>query len=810
MQTLARRTLDAVSATPYWLALLALGALVRIVAGAFVSNTLDMRFYGSVLLDGSFHRPLYQDGLFSYPPLWGYVLLAMGRLSSLAHVIPFQRVVALVPYAIPGLTSYDLTKPFFSLLIKAPILAGDAAVAWFVWALARQLGASVAASRAAVLAWWLNPLVLFGSTINASWDCIVPLAMLSAVLLAWRRAWTGSGVMIALGILTKLTPLYALLTVGVMAISRGTLADWIRRLLLCGLGIAAALVVAFIPLAAWGEFAALRQAVFARVGSFSVGGANLWALASLRPFGALGAWAQTHRVLVLDASTLVLLGGIATAVVFTLRRRNADLRTYLCMLFAIASIVLIASPFSQPTYVLWMLPIALVLATVGDRFWRWYALLQTLFASLFLYSVRSVQDLLMPLCVFAHACDPVAFAKASLDYRAIATPLADNLQITIDALSGFGIGVVMIVGFVFAIRAIVSREPASQAPEPTERPGLRIEFPAAIALGASLIVALGALAPFPQAPSVELHSGPANLLLEARGFDGHLYYVRFGPPRVPIHTVYAYFDARYPYGRGVSATFRGGFAMHLRADLALRNDAMQVVHVDADTLARVLRGPAEGRALTVLDGMLPIGLHDPKHDALKAWIARGGVVFWAGEPFDLLYAKPASGGATAENTVTDYTAWRSWYAVGSLFPQEVQRFSPPIGRGTLPSMYYGETNSTFARTTFAVNVGPMLHLGGAPLGFIDDKANSSVNVIPYGHGRVVFFGDGFDDEILAAQNVAQILASNAWYRPRASQIITLVVHGHTALNFPPLRHGQRVYVFGEYPDDAPFSRVVND
>ncbi|HET9031033.1 MAG TPA: hypothetical protein VFN49_12740, partial [Candidatus Aquilonibacter sp.] len=127
------------------------GVILRIVVAAFVSNTLDMRFYGQILIDGSFHRPLYQDALFSYPPLWGYVLLSLGRIASFVGVMPFHRELSIVPYAIPGLTTYDLTKPLFSLLIKMPILVGDALTAWLIWAFLRELGATVTASRAAVL-----------------------------------------------------------------------------------------------------------------------------------------------------------------------------------------------------------------------------------------------------------------------------------------------------------------------------------------------------------------------------------------------------------------------------------------------------------------------------------------------------------------------------------------------------------------------------------------------------------------------------------------------------------------------------------
>jgi hypothetical protein len=786
--------------TPWWYAALALGFLARVLPAPFVSNTLDLRLYGLVALDGAFHRGLYQDGLFSYPPLWGYAFQAIGRAWMLFSIVPFAHAYAVLPYTIAGLTTSDLTTPLATLALKLPSLACDIAMLALLLTIARESGAPAARSRWIALVWWLNPIVLFGSAINASWDVAVALSVLAALYWARREYWWASGAALALGVLAKLTPLYAIVAIVPMVFDVHGDAR-LRRLVGFAGGFALTIALGLVPIAARHEWSAMLYAVFTRAGTFRVGGANLWSFVALHPFRGVAAWIELHRGLTVALIYALSLAGAISIATLLLRLPRRQFVDYLLASTALLLVTMLASPFDQPTYTIWILPPMLLLCAFGLRGWGTLAILFSLFAGIYAYTIRSAQDMLMPLCVFAHRCDPATFGHAAVAYRMHAAPLADNLQVAIDAVAGEAIGICAAIALVVALRQLAQAKNAGEdrLPSLAPKPGAWNPMRWTIAGTATLVAC--AMLPLPASPSLRALRGDGTLVIASAGYAGTVHVVML-PVAPRIGELDVYFDPRYVQGRGITATFSNGFAPHLRDELNKREQSIAVRDVDARALAVILRGDPAEHALLVLGGILPDTARGRADDRLQRWIARGGVVVWAGEAFDLLYAR-----AFGRPSI-DYTPWRLWYAGNSLFPARVDTLTPPLASGTVPAPTWPVARLSFARTTFAVNEGPLHARGGTAIGFIDDRVNSSVSVIPYGRGRIVFFGDGFDDEIVAAEAVAQIFATQAWFSPASATVADGWIGPHAPpLTLHPPARTTHAFIFGEYPDDAPFANV---
>jgi hypothetical protein len=157
----------------------------------------------------------------------------------------------------------------------------------------------------------------------------------------------------------------------------------------------------------------------------------------------------------------------------------------------------------------------------------------------------------------------------------------------------------------------------------------------------------------------------------------------------------------------------------------------------------------------------------------------------------------------------DYGPWPNLYGKGKVFPARVDPYRPPRRRGDRPSPAWPVWQGGFRMTTFALNAGPLAAAGGSPLGYLDERADSSVSTLPLGRGRVVFFADSFDDADAAADDIARLMLTGAWdgewrkIRVRSA----LVTSRGAPLALAPVPRGSDVIVFGERHDDvAPILR----
>ncbi|HRU11854.1 MAG TPA: CNNM domain-containing protein, partial [Methanomassiliicoccales archaeon] len=301
--------------SPLVLRALIIGLAVRLLLAPWTSYPYDAYpFYGAVVSSLAGTGP-YGNVLFTYPPLFSAILFPF--FWSVSQFMDPASFGAFVPAMIgvsraTGMIVPFVTSPAFNLLFKLPIIVGDMLVALTLHrAVDRWKGRE--AADTAFLVWFLNPLVIFVSSVHGQFDALAAYCGLVGTLGFMDRRYLLSGLSLGLGVLLKLFPAYIILGLGVAlliqlhaALRKGMGASALRPAL-AFLGGGALSLLTIAPLL-------LRSRSFLdyimRRGTYSsVGGMNVWFAAPLLS-GGDGTGGAGSGV---PFNTILLLLGIALA-----------------------------------------------------------------------------------------------------------------------------------------------------------------------------------------------------------------------------------------------------------------------------------------------------------------------------------------------------------------------------------------------------------------------------------------------------------------------------------------------------------------
>lgn len=180
--------------------LVALSIALQLVLGALFGHAYDARVsmttgylvatgrgpYSPLDLAAVFHHAGFsQLTTIGYPPPWP---LVTGVLYRVTYAI------------VPDLHVYDLA-------LKLPVIAATVGLAYLVSAALRQAGAQAGACRRAWAFLLFNPFILFAGAAWGQIDVIVALLAVAALVLVWRGRWASSAALLSLAVCTKPTPL---------------------------------------------------------------------------------------------------------------------------------------------------------------------------------------------------------------------------------------------------------------------------------------------------------------------------------------------------------------------------------------------------------------------------------------------------------------------------------------------------------------------------------------------------------------------------------------------------------------------------
>ena len=354
--------------------LLVVGLAVRLAIAPFFAHPFDVyAWYTNA-----------QDFLNGVTPVWNYLVpygyafflfvfpagLAFNALSGLvgSHVIPIS---SLNPVLNPG-APWNIAVvpgPLFDLLVKLPLIASDAAVAFIIYRLVLK---SLGDERLALMAssgWFLNPLVIWVSSGWGMFDTLPALFTLLALYIVAGGKFAYSGLSQAGAVAMKYYAVVLVIPMLVIAWREGG-----RRGALVATGATAgASVVLFTPV--------LGRVVSGYAGLVSsppqhglvYSGLSFWSAITLfTPFPALTI-----------ASAILIAGALGIAYVWMARTGKKGMLSYATFFGISVLFLLIFFRFVGENYFVWVLPFAsiLTLQSRRGRYLFWSVSVLALFAN---------------------------------------------------------------------------------------------------------------------------------------------------------------------------------------------------------------------------------------------------------------------------------------------------------------------------------------------------------------------------------------------------------------------------------------------
>lgn len=432
--------------SPKVLKFLIIGMMVRLLLAPFTSYPYDAYpFYGAVVGTLAGTGP-YGNVLFTYPPLFS--ILSYPLFWGVAQFTDPSSFGVFVPSMIEvsratGMMVPFITSPIFNIVLKLPIIIGDVLVGLTLYQAVLARKDAVSAERA-FLIWFLNPLVIFVSSVHGQFDVLAAYFALIGVICFMDDRYLLSGTFLGLGVLLKLFPAYLVISFGVIllvslynALKAGRRLEAFRPIISFVAGGAISLLAILPFLLSSNSFLdyVLRRGTYS-----SVGGMNAWFLA---PFlGALagdgggsdGGFPFGLLLLVLGFSLTVL----ATLLVIW-KAPVKDRAPYSAILVILT--VLVTQSVTNPQHLIWLFPLLVLFSSAGGRMTRkMYAL--SVLGLLYLLSLQSGLVFIYPLAQYA-GWPSVQLLNDGIGSFFIGTGLARGLVLS--ALGGLGFAVLLTV-----------------------------------------------------------------------------------------------------------------------------------------------------------------------------------------------------------------------------------------------------------------------------------------------------------------------------------------------------------------------------
>ena len=385
--------------------ILILGLAIRLVFAPVFTYPFDIEHWGVILQNTESGNGLFGLTGYFYTPAWGYILgfedLIINLLPGMTYGERFTDLLEIEGMVFPYQTA-TTTTPVFNFAMKLPLILVDVLVGYLIYRLVMSECGDERKAAIGFGLWFLCPIVIYMSSVQAQFDCISALLTLLCVLLVRRNLFFLAGVIFTIAALIKFFPAFCifLLCVYVVKATPGRL-SW-KNLLLSVSGAVLTAVVIFLPQILDGTVMNAFSFVFGRTSEY-----DLMLMLRTYPFIAV---------------TLVMLVILA---IFAWRmddaRRKQD---FLVLILAMLSICTIFSP--GPQYWIVYLPLLSYYIACRDRN---RALLICLIAMAILTTTAAFFNnsfsLLTTASEYLHLCEPqtVISWMHALDTPVFGTPL---------------------------------------------------------------------------------------------------------------------------------------------------------------------------------------------------------------------------------------------------------------------------------------------------------------------------------------------------------------------------------------------------
>lgn len=358
--------------SPKVLKFLFIGLMVRLLLAPLTSYPYDAYpFYGAVVGTLAGTGP-YGNVLFTYPPLFSVIYFPLFWVVSqfadpscygifMPSMIEVSRATGMmVPF---------ITSPIFNIVLKLPIILGDVLVGLTLYRIVEARKGAVSAEKVFFI-WFLNPLVIFVSSVHGQFDVLAAYFALIGVLGFMDRRYLLSGAFLGFGVLLKLFPAYLVISFGLILLTSlfsasrpAKLSEAMRPIAAFISGGAISLVTVLPFLMSSNSFLdyVLRRGTYS-----SIGGLNAWFIMPvLGAFGGEGGGSGES----IPVGLILLIAGVVLTVVVTMIiiwKVPSEHRPIYSAL-AVIAVVLLTQSVTNPQHLIWLFPLMLMFSAFDGR-----------------------------------------------------------------------------------------------------------------------------------------------------------------------------------------------------------------------------------------------------------------------------------------------------------------------------------------------------------------------------------------------------------------------------------------------------------
>lgn len=257
--------------------ILVLGLAVRLVLAPFLTYPFDIEHWAVIMQNTESGNGLYGLTGYFYTPIWGYMLgfqdLVLNTFFSIDYGERFTDLAGIEGLQFIFHTS-TVTTPEYNLIIKLPLILVDLITGYLVFRMVLDRTGDQRKASIGFGLWFLCPLTIYMSAIQAQFDCVSAMLTLLCVLFLKNDRSFLAGIMFAVAALLKFFPAFCIFIFCIyLRRVNGDRSVGRRKLLSAAAGAFAAFVVIYAPQILDGTFVDSLSFIFGRASGFTVVGA---------------------------------------------------------------------------------------------------------------------------------------------------------------------------------------------------------------------------------------------------------------------------------------------------------------------------------------------------------------------------------------------------------------------------------------------------------------------------------------------------------------------------------------------------------
>jgi len=362
--------------------ILIVGLLIRFVLAPLFTYTYDITHWAMVMSHIQAGFGLYQVPGYYYSPVWGYMLGTTSLFSNFVfHLQPMVNFFdSLLPvqdlwwyYFTPQVTTIT-----FSVFIKAPMIISDVIVGALIYYLIKDKTGDEKKATYGFALWFLCPIVIWMSSVQAMFDSFSVLFLLLSVILVYKGHYLTGGALLSIAVFTKFFPFYVVFAMiaYIMLKGRDDKAAMKKNLLMGAAGLIIMTVILHIPMIMEGTLTDSLYFMLSRAESAGASGD------SLKDF-----FASLGYLMVIVLQPFIMAFAVYLAYRLT-KSRNEDAENLFiyCLLITTAA-VFIWIP--APQYLMIIIPFLAYHIAVSDKRYFWPWLLMTGGATIFAFMMNN-------------------------------------------------------------------------------------------------------------------------------------------------------------------------------------------------------------------------------------------------------------------------------------------------------------------------------------------------------------------------------------------------------------------------------------